>query len=211
MKKFAFTIIALLISVVTINAASTIDSDSDTKNGRIVTTSGEDLFIGCRMHLSANVDKHNNPVSYNIVLDLTDRMTYANSGDCLTIHMANGNDIVLHNMFDTKADVTREEYIQTYTQPVTRYMTGFSPWCGFYGMPVTGYYTQHVPAVRTTTFARLYYKVTPAQLSEIANNKVKGISIVTNAETLNKKARPLSSAVAELYPTIMKYLDKTQG
>lgn len=199
MTKFIFSVLALVCSLSM--SAHTIERQGTFDGGKITVTSQEKLFSGCQMRMCRLVKDHK--TFYELELDLTDRADHVCEGNLFNIHFSDGSVISLTNLKDTQARVVREEHMETYTHTYTHYAHYYSPWSGcFYSVPVTRCYQEHVPVCTTTTFASLYYVITPQQIDKIINGNVKAVSIVTDNNTIVKKARPLSRAVADLYSIV---------
>lgn len=196
MKKL-FVVFAALMACICVSA-QTIERVTDFEGGKVVMTSAERLFSGCKMRLCTYTGADKKKV-YGIGLELTDRATHVSEGNVFTIHFKDGSRITLHNLWDTKAEVTQEQHVNTYHHSYTDFVPVYDAWVdAIYSVPIDRSYVEHVPVTSTSTFTTLYYIVTPAQLDKIAQGDVSKVSIVTNEETIVKKARPLSEAVASL-------------
>lgn len=196
MKKI-FVIIAAMMATV-LASAQTIERVTDFEGGKVAMTSAEKLFSGCKMRLCTYVGADKKKI-YGIALELTDRATHVSEGNVFTIHFEDGSRITLHNLWDTKAEVTQEHHVDTYRHVQTDFIPVYDAWDdAFYSVPVDRSYTEHVPVTSTKTFTALYYIVTTAQLDKIEKGDISKVSIVTDEETIVKKARPLSSAIAKL-------------
>lgn len=200
MKKL---MILLVASISLCCQAQNIERKTELDGGILSVTSAEKLFSGCKMRLCHFVSKEDN--LYGLELDLTDRVRSVSKGNLLTITFRDESTIVLENLYDTQAEVTVERSVESRTEFGTTFVSGYDPWFGvFYSEPVRTAYTADVPVMRTSTFASLYYLITPQQIKKIINGKVSNIQIVTDSETICKKARPISDNFELLYSLFKK-------
>lgn len=203
MKKFSWLIAIFITMAICMPAqAQIIEKRYENEDGTAYLTNAVSLFSGCKLRMCSYHFKDGR-IAYGIGLDMTDRIDHVCKGNLLTIHFKDGSRISLSNLYDTKADVHQEHSISTQDHYHTDYIPVYDGWYdAFYAVPVETRYTTTTPVVRTTTFASLYYVVTPEQISKIAEGNVADMSIVTDSETIVKKARPLSRAVKELFPAV---------
>lgn len=194
-------IIFALLSSMTVGAQN-IERTTNYKGGVVKITSAEKIFSGCQIRLCNYTDSKGG-ITYGLEVDLTDRTNHVCEGNNLTIHFKDGSRITVSNLWDTKAEVKHESYVQSYDHTVTDFVPVYDAWLdAVYSAPITRHYTEHVPVDNVTTFARLYYILTPAQIEKIISSKIKDVTIVTDENTIVKKARPFSEAVSELYEVV---------
>ena len=185
-------------------SAQTVEKKIEAEEGLLKITSAEKLFSDCKIRMcSFTPNEKGAKTLYGIELDLTDRVQSASKGDLLIISFEDGSTIELANLYDTQAEVSQETRMETQHNMGTAYVPAHRAWGRVIGAhPLTYTYEEDVPVTTTTTFASLYYKVTEEQIDKIIKGDIKGIKIVNNRETIEKKARPFSEAVADLFPVI---------
>lgn len=204
MKKLFHLMLLLLVAVYSLpTQAQVIERKVDDEEGVAYLTNALSLFSGCKMRMCVYHYK-TGKVVYGIGLDMTDRVSQVSKGNTLTVLFKDGSTIQLENLYDTKADVHQEETYTTVEHHYTEMVPVFRSWRGFYAVPVDESYSEVLPVTRTTTFASLYYIITPEQIDKIVNGNVKDMSIVTDDKTIVKKARPLSKAIKKLFPAVKK-------
>lgn len=197
MKHLILSLFAMTLSAA--GMAQCVDRIVPYDGGKVTITSPDKLFSGCEMRL-CRWDRPQSQKVFAIQLDLTDRAEHVCQGNLLTIHFKDGTRISLTNMQDTQADITHESYIDTRQHTYTDIVPVYDGWYdAIYGVPVTGTYTENVPVSRTTSFLSLFYILSPKDIEKIAQGKVSQISLVTDQQTIIKKARPLSEAIAAQY------------
>ncbi len=203
MKKYVLSLALLMAMTLSVSAQS-VEKRYNTDKGKLTVTSAENLFIDCDLRMCSFLPKGSTEARYGLELDLTDRVYYASKGNLLTIVFKDNSTIELENLFDTKAEISQESHVESHPEYRTTFVPVYDPWLdAFYSEAVTQRFTQVVPVTTTTSFADLYYKITPEQIDKILHNKVKEIRIVTDQGTIVKKARPFRDAIAALYPLVM--------
>ena len=170
--------------------------------GKLTVTSSEKLFSGCEMSLCRYVDAQNKTI-YAIELDLTDRGEHACEGNLFTVHFKDGSRISMTNMFDAKAEIDHDSYISTQTHTYTDFVPVYDGWYdAIYSVPVSGTYVENMPVNRTTAYLTLFYIISKQDIQKIAKVNVSQVSIVTDGETIVKKARGISRSIAALYEVL---------
>lgn len=201
MKKMILSAM-VFVCAMTMNA-QTIERIMDIEGGKVWVTSQEKLFSGCQLRMGRYED--GTDVVYGLILELTDRANHVCAGNLFTIHLKDGSRITLTNLWDTKADVEHEDYVETFNRTNTNFMFLYDAWDeAIYSVPVTTSYQERVPVHKTTSRATLSYIITEKQIQKIIDSNVKQVSIVTDEGTIVKKARPLSDAVSVLYEVVKK-------
>lgn len=195
MKKILIAIITLCaLSTMYVNAQS-IEKKAEFEGGQVEITSAQKLFSDCKLRMS-RYEKDGN-VKYGLVLEMKDLASHVDKGSQFTITFKDGSTISLSNLRDSEATVKREASTKTVSDDVTVYRA----WRGIGRARSVSVYHEE-PVITTTTFIRTFYIVTPEQIEKISTNKIKNVSIVTDEETIQKKASSLSKIVATLFPLI---------
>jgi len=201
--KSRLLILCMLVIVCTCGFAQTIERQQRFEDGDLRITSAEKLFSGCKMRMCSYESDDGKYKIYGIELDMTDRVRFVQEGDLFTIFLEGEESISLANMYETRADVTTEQHVQTHDRMHTDFVMTYDPWFDIISAsPITRMTTEHVPVTTSTSYANLYYVLTSEQIERIINGKVERVTIVAANKTIEKKARKLSETMAELFPLI---------
>lgn len=195
---FLLAIVALLLP--SCGAYRMIECDTvDETGARVRITSSERIFSGCNLRVCQYVTVKQDTV-YGVELDIEDEVIQSRKGNLLTIQFANGRMVVLKNLYDTKSEQVQRVETETDTQFYTDYVPVYDAWLdAVYTVPVTNSYRRSRPVVRTESLAKLYYLITKEQITEICNNEVTGVVIVTDSHPIRQRVKGLSDSVRELF------------
>lgn len=196
--------IIYLLAVVAMGLAScaaprSIEVDRTESDGaRLRMTSANSIFSGCELRVCQYTPQGKNPV-YGICLDIQDRIIHASAGDLLTIYMKDGNRVQLKNLYNAQSEVHEHVENELETEVYTDYVPVYSAWHdAIVAAPVTRTYQYTRPVVREDSWVRLYYMMTPDQMSQVAEGKVDHIELVTDRETIVRRAHRISRAIRNL-------------
>lgn len=194
---FILAVVAMALTACAAPRAIEVDrTESDGAQLRI--TSANRIFSGCELRICQYTPKGQNPV-YGICLDIQDRIIRASAGDLLTIHMKDGSTIQLKNLYNAESEVHERVENEVETGMYTDYVPVYSAWHdAVVAAPITRTYQYSHPVVREDSWVRLYYIMTPEQMSRVAEGKVDHIELVTDRETIVRKAHAISRAIQNL-------------